>query len=293
MVKDNKKTNKQTKKLYKIVDKLNFIQNFPEIKEKDGKYYLYLGLIHGLEADQMLPIINECLEQDIFKRKIVLNKILLSAPKWKQEYNEVLFNKIYNSLNSLSTYFKKESASMILMALFPFVSTNNQNKLANCFAGSPYKNNRKRIYKYFYQNWTNSCEKIIEIAWNTFRDEEAIRLIIGKMPIDFLEKNIAELKEYFEEEELTNDFFRKILRNKLYARMYSKIENEIIQLKKDDPISYIAINKEVGKKIDIQWALEVYKNNPKSRFLARWYSDMELWDDILKQNPNLLFDLKL
>lgn len=283
----------QAKKLNKISDKLNFIRDFPEIKEKDGKYYLYLGLVHGLEADQMLVIINDCLEQDTFKRKIILNKILSSTPKWKQEYNEVLFNKIHISLNSLSTYFKKESASMILMALFPFVSTNNQNKLANCFAGSPYKNNRKRIYKYFYQNWTNSCKKIIEIAWGKFEDEEAVGLIIGKMPTDFLEKNIGKLKKYFEEEELAYDFFRKILRNKFYARMYSKLENEIIQLKKDDPISYIAINKEVGKKIDIQWALEVYKDNPKSRFLARWYSDMELWDDILKQNPNLLSDLKL
>ncbi|MDD2753751.1 MAG: hypothetical protein PHT91_03240 [Candidatus Nanoarchaeia archaeon] len=283
----------QVKKLNKISDKLNFIRNFPEIKEKDGKYYLYLGLVYGLEANQMQLIINDCLEQDIFKRKIILNKILLFASKWRQEYNEALFNKIYNSLNSLSTYFKKESASMILMALFPFVSTNNQNKLANCFVGSSYKNNHKRIYKYFYQNWTKSCKKIIEIAWDKFRDEEAIGLIIGKMPVDFLEKNIVELKEYFKEEELTYDFFRKILRNKFYARMYNKLENEIKQLKKDDPISYIAINKECGKKIDIQWAIEIYKDNSKSRFLARWYSDMDLWDDILKQKPNLLSDLKL
>lgn len=286
-------TKQQTKKLNKISDKLDFIRNFPEIKEKNEKYYLYLGLVHGLEAAQMLVIINDCLEQDTFKRKIILNKILSSAPKWKREYNEILFNKIHNSLNSLSTYFKKESASMMLMALFPFVSTNNQNKLANCFAGSSYKNNRKRIYKYFYQNWTNSCKKIIEIAWSKFEDEEAVGLIIGKMPTDFLEKNIGKLKEYFEEGELAYDFFRKILRNKFYARMYSKLENEIIQLKKDDPISYIAINKECGKKIDIQWALEIYKENPKSRFLARWFSDMGLWDDILKQNPNLLSDLKL
>lgn len=217
----------QVKKINKISTRLNFIQNFPEIKEKDGKYYLYLGLVHGLEADQMLLIINECLEQDIFKRKIVLNKILLSAPKWKLEYNEKLFNKIYNSLNSLSTYFKKESTSMILMALFPFVSTNNQNKLANCFAGSPYKNNRKRIYKYFYHNWTKSCQKIIEIAWDKFEDEEVVGLIIGKMPTEFLEKNIDKLKQYFEEEELAYDFFRKILRNKFYVRLYNKIKKKL------------------------------------------------------------------
>ena len=182
---------------------------------------------------------------------------------------------------------------MILMALFPFVSTNNQNKLVNRFTSSPYKNNRKRIYKYFYQNWTKGCEKIIEIAWNKFGDEQAIGLIIGKMPTDFLEKNLVKLKEYFKEEELTYDFFRKILRNKFYARMYNKLENETERLKKDDPISYIAINKECGKKINIQWAIGVYKGNLKSRFLARWYSDMSLWDDILKQKPNLLSDLKL
>jgi hypothetical protein len=273
--------------------RIDFIRKFPEIKEKDGKYYLFLGIVNGFSAKEILAIVDDCLEQDIFKRKILLKKILISAKNWSRKQNEALFKKIYDSKDSLPSYFKKESASMMLMALFPFVLLNYQNKLAKNFAQSKYKNNRKRIYKYFYENWTLSCQRIIESAWNNFKDEEAIRLIIAKMPKRFLRENKEELLEYFDEEELVYDFFGKILRNKLYVRLYNEIIPEIEKLKKNDPISYIAIKKDRGEKLDISWAIKIYSTNSRSRFLARWYSDIGLWDEILKKKPNFISDLKI
>lgn len=285
----NMKINRPSKK-QESVERLAFISQFPELKEKDGKYYLYQGLIHGLGAEQVLFLVSNSLEQDIFKRKIFINKILASAPEWTLSQNDRLFSKIYETRDNLSSYFKKESASMMLMALFPFVSVNFQNKLAKNFAQSKYKNNRKRIYKYFYKNWTENCQRVIESAWEKYRDEEAISLIVAKMPKRFLHKNREELLEYFDEEELTHDFFKKILRNKFFARLYDDLTLEIDKLMESDPISYIAIKKDRGEKIDIAWAVEVYKKFPRFRFLARWYSDMGLWGDILKQYPDFITD---
>lgn len=274
-------------------NRLNFINRFPEIKEKDGKYYLYQGLIHGLKAKQVLSLVSGSLEQDIFKRKFFLNKILASAPEWSSSQNNTLFATIYEVKDSLSSYFKKESASMMLMALFPFVSVNSQNKLAKDFSQSKYQNNRRRIYKYFYKNWTPNCKKIIDSAWENFKDEESVGLIVAKMPKEFLRANKEELMKYFDEEELIYDFFKKILRNKFYVRLYDDLTLEIDKLMKRDPISYIAIKKDREEKIDIALAIEVYKKFPRSSFLSRWYSDMELWDDILKQYPNFIADLNI
>lgn len=272
---------------------VNVIRKFPEIKEKDGKYYLYLGIISGFDASKIFAIVGDCLEQDIFKRKILLSRIIAAVPQWTAESNDDLFNKIYNLKGSLSSYFKKESASLILMALFPYISKNNQNRLAKDLSQSKYKNNRKRIYNHFYKNWSSSCQKIIEKAWVDFKDEESIGLIVSKMPKEFLLKNFDEISSYFDEEELAYDFFRKILRNKFYARLYNEIPSEIKKLKGTDPISFIAIKKERKEKLDISWAIEVYKQFPRSRFLARWYSEMDLWKDILKKRPNFLSEIKL
>ena len=272
---------------------VNFIRNFPEIKEKDGKYYLYLGIISGFDESEIIAIAGNCLEQDTFKRKILLNRIIAAVARWSTKNNDDLFNKVYNSKDSLSSYFKKESASMILIALFPYISKNNKNKLAKDFSQSKYKNNRKRIYNHFYRNWSSNYQKVIKKAWLDFRDEESIGLIVSKMPKEFLLKNFDEISNYFDEEELSHDFFRKILRNKFYARLYDEIPSKIKKLKDADPISFIAIKKERGEKLDIAWAIEIYKQFPRSRFLARWYSEMGLWKDIFKENPDFLSKLKI
>lgn len=271
---------------------INYIRNFPEIKEKDSKYYLYLGIVSGFDASEIFAITDGCLEQDTFKRKILLNRIQAAVAQWSTKKNNDIFNKVYSLKDSLSSYFKKESASMILMVLFPYISKNNQNKLAKDFSQSRYKNNRKRIYNHFYKNWSSSCQQIIEKAWNDFRDEEVIGLIVSKMPKEFLLKNFKEISDYFDEEELTYDFFRKILRNKFYSRLYEEIPLQIKKLTKTDPISFIAIKKERGERLDIQWAIEIYKKYPRSRFLARWYSEMRLWKDILNMKPDFLSEIK-
>jgi len=269
----------------------NFILDFPELKRKDELYYLYLGVIYGLSSDEIYDIVINCLEQDVLKRKILLNKIMNSVSKWSKDSSDNIFNKVYISKDSLSSYFKKESASMILMSLFPYISRKNQKKLSNNLLQSKYKNNRKRIYKYLYENWSPGCEKIIEKAWSDFQDEELIRLLISKMSEEFLLKNFSEISDYFNEDELTYDFFLKILRNNFYIRLHNHIKKYIEQLKDSDPISFIFIKKELGEKLEIPWAIKIYENNSRSRFLARWYSEMGLWEEILTIEPNLLFKL--
>jgi hypothetical protein len=272
---------------------INFIRNFPEIKEKKGRYYLFLGIIFGLSAKDTLTVTNDCLEQDIFKRKILLNKIMISSPEWTQKERELLFDKVYDAKDSLSSYFKKENASIILVSLFPYISKVKQDKVVDYFLQSNYKNNRKRVYKYFLDNWSPSCQKIIERAWKEFKDEEVLRLIIFKMPKEFLLDNLKEILSYFDDNDLVNDFYQKILRNKLYSRLYDDIPLIIKKLKKNDPISFIFIEKNRNGTIDIDWATEIYKKYSQSRFLARWYAEMGLWEKIINNDPDFLSKIKL
>ncbi len=272
---------------------IKFIRKFPEINKKDDKYYLYFGIVSSFDVDQIFSIVEDCLEQDIFKRKILLNRITNMVHKWSTKDNNNIFNKVFGLKDSLSSYFKKESASKILIALFPYISRNNQNRLIKDFLYSKYKNNRKRIYNYFYKNWSSKFEKIIKKVWSIFRDEESIGLIVEKMPNVFLLKYFDEISNYFNEEELEYDFSRKILRNKFYARLYDKIPLEIQKLRNTDPISFIFIKKYRKEKIDISWAIKIYKQFSQSRFLARWYSEMGLWEDILKKNPKFLSEIKI
>jgi hypothetical protein len=274
------------------MDLISFIRDFPQIEEKDAKYYLYRGMMASFDANKISAVVGVCLEQDVFKRKILLNRVITAVSQWSLKNSDDLFDNVFNLKNSLSSYFKKESASLILMALFPYVSKNSQNKLVRDLSQSKYKNNRKRIYNLFYKNWSSNYQKIIEKAWTDFMDDEAIGLIISKMPKDFLLKNYDDISDYFNEEELTYDFFRKILRNKFYARLYDEIPSEISKLKNTDPISFIAIKKERGEKLDIAWAIEIYKKFSYSKYLARWYSEIGLWEDILREKPNFLSEIK-
>lgn len=271
---------------------LDFIFKFPEITEKNDKYNLYLGILSGLNAKETQNIINHCMDQGILKRKAMQNKVVYSAANWTREENNQIFKEIYNSINTFASYFKKESASMILITLFPHVSRANQNKLVIDFSQSRYKNNRKRVYKYFYKNWSPNCKIIIEKAWENFQDEESIGLIIAKMPKEFLIKNLDELLAYFNDDDLTYDYFRRLLRNKLYSRLFDEIPSIIEGLKKKDPISYIFIKKVRKEKLDTKWAIEIYKKFSRSRFLARWYSEMNLWPEILKEKPDFLSEIK-
>jgi len=262
---------------------IDFICNFPEIKEKDDKYYLFLGIVSGLTNQEVSNILDYCITQNIFKRRILVKKISVSAQTWKMSDNDVLFEKVYSLIESLDSYFKKESASLMLIGLCPYITKTNQNKLLRYFLYSSYINNRKRAYEFLQTNWSSEYQKNIEETWQTYGDEEIINLLVSKMPKKFLLKNFKNILDHFKEEYLECDFYLRILRNRFYVRIAKSIPSEINKLKEKEPISYISIIKECGRKIDLSWAMEIYKKNPRSRkYLPRWYADMDLWKDILK-----------
>lgn len=266
----------------------DFIRSFPEIREKDDKYFLFLGIISGLDNTEIIEILNLCLDQDIFKRKILLNKIVSSVSSWSKNVNDNLFKKIFSSLGTLNSYFKKESASMMLSGLCPYISAINQKKLLHYFLQSNYKNNRKRAYAYLLDNWSLKYQIVVEKAWQVYNDEEIISLLVARIPRSFLLKNFKDISCHFEEEDLDYDFHLKVIRNKFYARIVEDISSELKQLKDKDPISFIFIMKECGRKIDPGWAMEIYRKFPRSRkYLPRWYAEMKLWKEIIKIDRHL------
>jgi len=232
------------------MNEIDFLHNFPEIKEKDDKYYLFLGIVSGLNGSGIIEIVGSCLDQDIFKRKILLNKITISADSWSKSINDALFNKIFSALKTLNSYFKKESASIVLAGLCQHISIANQKKLLLFFLKSNYKNNRKRAYAYLLDNWSQQYNKDIEEAWRIYEDEEIIRLLVNKMSREFLLGHFKEISSNFGEEDLDYDFHLKVLRNRFYSRIIDDIPAELERLKDKDPISFIFVMKESGRKVD-------------------------------------------
>lgn len=269
----------------------DFIRKFPEIKEKNGKYYLFFGIVSGFNSQETLAILNTCLSQGIFKRKILLNKIIRSVSNWTENSNNALFQKVYSLVDSLDSYFKKESAALILASLLPYISQSNRNKLLYYFLRSKYKNNRKRAYVYLLSNWSKIYQKIVIKTWQDFDDNKIVNLLVSKMPKSFLIENFEKLSSYLTEEYSEHDFHLKILRNRFYARIFYYIPSELEKLKNKDPISFIFIMKECNKKIDPLWAIEIYKKFSQSHFLSRWYAEMGLWKVIFKTHKDLLKDI--
>ncbi len=268
------------------MNKTNFILKIPEINEKDGRYYLFKGLVFAFDSKETAKILELCMKQGILKRKIIINKIATSAAFWTKRENDALFEKTYSLSGSLESYHKKESASLILISLCPHVSEMNREKLLRHFLNSKYKNNRIRAYGYLLDNWSAKYRKLIEKIWFAYKDFEIIDLLIRKMPETFLIKNFREISSCFDEDDLKYDFQLKILRNSLFARLVDYIPSKIENLKKRDPVSYLFIMKESKRKVDPTYALKVYIKY-QTHYLSRWYSEMGLWEDILKSEKNV------
>jgi hypothetical protein len=121
--------------------------------------------------------------------------------------------------------------------------------------------------------WQDKYKNLLMGLFNSFGD--GLNLMIDKFSPKFLFSKLDELLEYLGDD-LEFDFDSRILRNKLFIKIHKFIPEKIDEIKNIDPISYIFIKKEIGEKIESEYALDVYKKFPRSRrYLPVWYGEMK------------------
>ena len=264
----------------------DYIKNFPPISDKDSDYFLFVGVLTELTALELVEICRFVFDQELFKRKILIEKIQADTVKWSEAENSLLFEELFKFLEESNNYHKKESASVALTSICSNLNNSEQERLIGNFLESTYLNNRKRSYEYLLENWSSEYVTKVQQSWETYEDRAALNLIIKKMPVTFLAKNYTKINSQFTDEDLEYDLRAKVLRNDLFAKLIKERRRETEGLKTSDPVSYLYIMKVTKSNVDKGWALEFYKRNKDKRFLARWFADLNLWHEIIKDGSD-------
>lgn len=263
--------------------KISFLRSFPSFEEKDENFYLFNGVFRELSGEEVSDLLVDILDETILKRHALIKKIGESSMGWPLNVNVLIYKQVFEVIESLDNYFKKESASKILTNIWENLPKAERNKILEYFISSTYVNNRKRAYDYLRKFWNIKTLDLVRRAFNEFGDFSLATLIIEKGDSQFVWEQYEALISYFSDEDL--DFREKVLRNKLFAKVIDKIPGKIKDLKKEDPISYIFIMKEARRDIDLEWAVDFYLKEKRAyRFLPRWYAEMGMWEKILSKN---------
>jgi len=267
---------------------LNYLNNLPIIEnKKDDKYYLFLGMVLQLDEGELEEVVwNTFSTGDIFKRKSIIQAMDIRVSILNEKSVDKIIKFILRRIDTLDSYFRKESASQAIVTLIPYASSGLQKEVVSYWLTSVYINNRKRAYSFLTQYWSSKYQTMVVDVWHKFDDEAVLNILVEKSTEDFLMNNCVKLSQVLavDEDDFLYDWRKKILRNKFYVRIAKKIPEDIKLLKKTDPISYIFVMKEMGENLDPQWALTVYKDSKGSRarrYLPRWYAEMKLWDKIV------------
>lgn len=265
------------------MNKTAYIKRFRELKSKDDDYYLFKGFLWCLEPDQACDVLDLEFTQDIFKRKLILYRMMTDLKYEVRIKHRDLFHKLLSVVDKLDTYWKKEGCSVFLREMSGFMPRQSQRTLITYFLNSDYKNNRKRAYAILSGNWNNEYAALLKSTWRSYQDEDLLDLIIQKLPARYLYENREAIVELFDEEELSYNFKRKVMRNNYFVKTAKYCVSQIDKFKKEDPISYIYIKRELGQKIDEDYAVKTYEGYPNSRrYLPFWYGRLKLWSVLAK-----------
>lgn len=265
------------------MDKISIIKNYKDFKEKNNDYYVFSGLLNCLTPQELIKSFDYGFNLAKLKRKLYIYKIASDIKNNIQEYNN-FFTNLLKNIRSLNSYHKKQACSQFLSELYEYFPLDLKNKLLEYLLFSTYTNDRIRGYNILFTYWTDSFKIILDKAFSKHSDLEALEIVIDKMPPLYLSSNYNTICDFFQDEDLQWDFDLLKLRNKFLIKIFSFLKKDIIlNLRKKDPISYIFIMKENGKKVDEDFAYDTFLNTQR-KSLITWYGQMGLWNTIMKIN---------
>ncbi len=288
------------------MDIKELILKVPEVTIKDDNYYIFKGLLLSLDAKEVCDIFDFKFKFGNLKEELILNKILFDLNIYADTSNRMhgpilrsvnlknqkiyisLFKKLLNKIQKTTDYRKNQKLAKFLYRICPAMSNVWQKKLVDYFLSSSFRSNQNRALESLGLNWDDYFSKKVIAAWDNGGYFTALELIIKKIDKEYFgEELLKSIECYFEEIGASeDDFFEnsyedRNLRNKFYSRFTDRYSKEIADLKINDPISYIFIQKDAKGIIDPDFAVKTYNENSRARmYLPRVYAEMGLSDVI-------------
>lgn len=273
---------------------------------KDDNYYIFKGLLLNLDAKEVCSIFDFKFKFGGLKEDLILNKILLDLNIYADASNRIhgpilrsvnlknqkiyilLFKKLLNKIKKTTDYRKNQKMAKFLYRICPAMPSVWQKKLVEYFLSSSFRSNQNRSLEFLGLNWDGYFTKNVIAAWENGGYFKALELIIKKVDKDYFSDGLLKsIDDYFKEIGASeDDFFEnsyedRNLRNKFYSRFTDRYYKEILDLKINDPISYIFIQKDANGSIDKNFAIKIYNEHSRARmYLPRVYAEMGLGDVI-------------
>ncbi len=264
------------------MNRSEYLKNFGTLEKKDKRYYLFRAFLLCLNVQETRDLIQIDFSQDILTRFLITKKIIDDLKVGQNKNLTKLVEEILERIATLTSYHKKQAASKFLTEIFDFLEPEYQDTVMAYLFNSPYINDRKRSYGLLMKKFDESyTEKLLEHL-NQYDGDYPLAVIVSCCQPKVLNENFDLINKYFEDDLIQYDWQLLKIRTKFYARLLNLRPKFINQLKQKDPISYMYVMKETGKKIDSDMAWKAFMANPNRSSLFRLFSDLKLWDVLIK-----------
>lgn len=266
------------------MDKIRYLSNYGRIEKKDKRYYLFKAFLLFLSKEEITQLLNKDFSQGILTRFLITQRVLNDIKTGFDKYYEEMVEEIFKEITTLPTYHKKQAASKFLTEISEFLPKEYQESLISYLFNSPYVNDRKRAYYLLDKNFNDSYTEKLFNHLRTYDDNYPLSVIVNNCSGKILSRNFELINKYFADEFIEYDWQLLKIRTKFYSRIYKRRPQFIRELEFKDPISYMYVMKEAGEKVNPDIAWSVYKANPARYSLFRLFSDLKLWEVLVRIN---------
>lgn len=261
--------------------RLDLLNNYKDISEKESKYYLIKGVLACLTIEEIIEFIDWNFTQRIILIDLIIQRIKEIIENTTFSVKNILFKKLLDSYQRLNNYHSKQRCSIFIISLVKFMDATNIKRMLTLFLNSKYINDRSRAYSFLLENWSPKFQSNIIKNWKKYKESGILPIFLKHFSTSDLSDYLNDILELLNEDINSEhyDLDTLILRNKFLAKFVQNVKDKIEELKNSDPISYIYIKKQLNEQISYDYAIRIYNEKPSSfRYLPVWYSEMKLYD---------------
>lgn len=272
----NKKGQSQKSGIRYEKKKVKFMLAFPGFKEKGEWYDLYKGFVRCLNHNEAFSLLIDDSTTGL-KSEAIITATTYSIGRLAEKQITEFFVNAFSVIDNLK-WPQQLWVAKLLFRISPYLDEKDIVEITKYFLGSNHSSFRYYGYR-IVESKKLSLKKELMNAWDKYNDIDALALLIDNLTPKELFSLYSEAEEMLSLAE--EDFEVLKLRNKYYSKIIEFIPKRLLELLTKDPVSYVFVMRDAGKKIDKDLALKIYKKNKTSRSLPACYGDLKQWNVLL------------